>query len=173
MHMLKKEVAEKLKELIEPMEGRRILEVGTGWGESAAFFSALKPGWNIYTIDAYGLYGDGRIYQEYDHDKVKKIIDSLPPNVIQILGDSSSVPWELEIDVLFIDGDHSYEGCHGDYCQFNGWLTKGGILCFDDYNQPNNPLNGVRRVVDHIIEFESDRYKLIHHGFYSAIFQKL
>jgi protein-L-isoaspartate O-methyltransferase len=49
MHMLKPEVADKLTELLTPMEGKRILEIGTGWAESAEFFSRLKPAWKIYT----------------------------------------------------------------------------------------------------------------------------
>lgn len=173
MHMLKQEVADKLTELITPMSGCRILEIGTGWGESAAFFSALKPEWKIYSIDGFGLYGDGRIYSEWDHNAVKKISLGLPPNVIQILGDSSKIPWELPIDLLFIDGDHSFEGCYSDFKQFHNWVREGGLICFDDYNQPNNPANGVKKVVHSILEDDPAGYHLIHYGYYAAILKKL
>jgi predicted O-methyltransferase YrrM len=173
MHMLKQEVADKMKELITPMKGRarRILELGTGWGESAAFMSNLKPNWTIYTVDGFGIYGDGRIYSSFNHDEVKKIIEGLPKNVIQILGDSNSIHWELPIDVLFIDANHTQEACSQDFYNFYGWVTKGGLIIFDDYNQENNPANGVKAAVAEITKHF--KVKLIYEGYYCAILKKI
>jgi predicted O-methyltransferase YrrM len=175
MHMLKPEVADKLTELLTPMEGKRILEIGTGWAESAEFFSRLKPEWKIYTIDGFGLYGDGRIYPRLEHEDVLKINKKIQHcgNVIQILGDSSAIPWELPLDLLFIDGDHSHDGCLRDFLAFHKWVRTGGLICFDDYTQENNPLNGVKKVVDVITVAMKNQYEIIHKGYYSAIFKKL
>jgi predicted O-methyltransferase YrrM len=177
MHMLKPEVAQKLQELITPMEGCRILEIGTGWAESAVYFSKLKPDWKIYTVDAFGLYGDGRIYSEWDHEKILAVNKQLQDcgNVIQLLGNSSTIPWELPIDVLFLDGDHTYEGVMADFLHYHRWLKKGGIVCFDDYTQENNPNNGVKRVVNYILYSQDPhmKYELIHKGYYAAILKKL
>lgn len=167
-HMLKKEVADKMTELITPMMGNRILEIGTGWGESATFFSSLKPDWHIYTVDAFGLYGDGRIYNQFSHDQVKIINQGLGKNVIQILGDSKSVPWELPIDVLFIDGDHTYEGCKADFLRYGPFVMPEGLIIFDDYTQENNPNNGVRKVVEEI----KDWFDIVYIGYYCAILKK-
>lgn len=170
-HMLKQEVSDKMRELIAPMSGSRILEIGTGWAESAKFFSELKPDWNVYTIDAFGLYGDGRIYSEWDHEKVKNINQSLGKNVIQILGNSAVIPWELPIDVLFIDGDHTEEGCYADWNRYSKFVVSGGIIILDDYNQPNNSANGVKKVAERIMGMGN--YELIYKGYYCAIFKKL
>jgi predicted O-methyltransferase YrrM len=164
--MLKKEVALHLFDLVTPMEVKRIVDVGTGFGMSSKFFSDLKPQATIYTVDGFGLYGDGRIYKEYSPAEVKKIIFSHPHNVIQILGDSQKVPWELPIDVLFIDADHTYEGCKADYDNYSPFLVQGGLLIFDDYIQENNPTNGVRKVVD-----ELTGYDILYTGI-SAIMRK-
>lgn len=166
--MLKKEVADKMAELITPMVGNRILEIGTGWGESAAFFSALKPSWAIYTIDGFGLYGDGRIYNHFNGDVVKIINQGLGKNVIQILGNSHCVPWELPIDVLFVDGDHTYEGCKADFERYSPFVKTGGYVVFDDYTQENNPANGVRKVVEEI----KDWFDITYIGYYCAILKK-
>lgn len=53
----------------------------------------------------------------------------------QILGDSKEVglSFKEEVDMIFIDGDHSFEGCLGD---FDNWLPHikiGGVIAFDDY----------------------------------------
>jgi predicted O-methyltransferase YrrM len=174
MHMLKQEVADKLTELMTPMQGKRILEIGTGWGESAEFFSKLKPDWKIYTIDGFGLCGDGRIYPSLMHENVLHISQKMEKlgNVIQVLGDSSKIPWELEIDALFIDGDHSYRGCLADWTRFSPHVRKGGLICFDDYTQENNPNNGVKEVVQTVMNTTSN-FQLIHEGYYSAILLKL
>lgn len=172
MHMLKPEVADKMRELITPMEGRRILEIGTGWGESAKFFSELKPDWTIYTIDAFGMYGDGRIYDHFDHAAVKKINEGLGPNVIQVLGNSSKVPWELAIDVLFIDGDHTREGCYADFRNYGPHVVKGGFIVFDDYHQENNSANGVKSVVKTIRDHRYREFELAYEGYYCAILLK-
>lgn len=183
-HMLKQEVADKMRELIEPMEpgsgSGRILEIGTGWAESAEFFSALKPKWKIYTIDGFGLYGDGRIYSRMDHDAIYAINSRLQKlgNVIQILGDSAFVPWELPIDALFLDGGHTYEATLADFINFSPWVVAGGIIIFDDYTQENNPANGVKKVVDEIMEsygigeIGREKWELIYKGYYCAILMK-
>lgn len=164
--MLKKEVAEKMRELIAPMKGQRIVDIGTGWAESSTFFSNLKPDWTIYTIDGFGIYGDGRIYNKFDHYAVSKINMNLGKNVIQILGNSQTIPWELPIDVLFIDADHTYEGCKADYERYSPFVVSAGLIVFDDYTQENNPNNGVRKVVDEITE------GMIYEGYYAAIMRK-
>lgn len=146
--MLNKEVAFHLFDLISPMEVKRIVDIGTGHGMSAKFFSDLKPQATIYTIDGFGIYGDGRIYNKLDHDAVSKINKNLGKNVIQILGNSQSVPWELPLDVLYIDADHTYEGCKADFDLYSPFVSKGGLIIFDDYIQDNNPNNGVKKVVD-------------------------
>lgn len=35
-------------------------------------------------------------------------------------------------DVLFIDGDHTYEGCIADYYIYNKLVRDGGMICFHD-----------------------------------------
>lgn len=173
--MLKDEVALKLEELIAPLKGdsRRILEIGTGWAESATFFSKLKPLWKIYTIDCFGLYGDRRIIKAYQPSYVYALTEKIRKlgNVIQILGNSHTIPWELPIDVLYIDGDHRFVGCLIDFKNYAHWVTPGGLVIFDDYTQVNNKTNGVAQVVDSIIK-EDNRYTLIYKGYYCAIFKK-
>lgn len=39
-----------------------------------------------------------------------------------------------EIDILFIDGDHSKEGVMNDFLLYNEMVVSGGYVVFDDYN---------------------------------------
>lgn len=52
------------------------------------------------------------------------------------------------LDFVFIDADHSYEGCKQD---IETWLPKlkaDGMLCGHDYERPSWPREGVKRAVD-------------------------
>ena len=39
------------------------------------------------------------------------------------------------IDLLFIDGDHSYEGVRSDFNNYSTFLSQNAIVVFDDYNK--------------------------------------
>lgn len=158
--MISDKMMDVFTQFIKPMTGKRIVEIGTGFAHSAVFFSQLKPDWTIYTIDSFGLYGDGRVYTEWNHEEMKRINEIIngAGNVIQILGDSSRVPWELPIDVLYLDGNHTYQGVKADFERYASFLNPDGILIFDDYEQPGNETNGVKRFVETII----NDFKILH-----------
>jgi len=40
--------------------------------------------------------------------------------------------WNLPIDVLIIDGDHSVKGAKSDLEDFSPWVRRGGVLVMDD-----------------------------------------
>lgn len=53
---------------------------------------------------------------------------------------------ELSINLLVIDGDHSYEGVKFDFDNYYPLLQPGGYVIFDDYNATEWP--GVQRFID-------------------------
>lgn len=52
-----------------------------------------------------------------------------------IRGDSRKVPFEAEIDVLFVDGDHSYEGCKADIEHWYPKMKNDGVMLFHDCDE--------------------------------------
>lgn len=40
--------------------------------------------------------------------------------------------WKIGVNVLFIDGDHSYEGCKRDIDAWYPHMVKGGVMLFHD-----------------------------------------
>jgi len=71
----------------------------------------------------------------------------------QILGDSKEVGtmFKSEIDMVFIDGDHSYTGCLGDFENWIPHVKFGGVVAFDDYGDNKDGIEtwpDVRKVVD-------------------------
>lgn len=71
-----------------------------------------------------------------------------------IAQDSVQVAREISdqsLDFVFIDADHSYEGCRAD---LRAWLPKvrpGGLLCGHDYDNPDFPGFGVKQAVDELL----------------------
>ena len=55
-------------------------------------------------------------------------------------------------DFVFIDADHSYEGCKADIDAWKMKVKTGGWLCGHDYDHPNYPMFGVKRAVDEYSE---------------------
>ena len=55
-------------------------------------------------------------------------------NVTYITGNSHEVRNDIEgkFDVIFIDGDHTYDGVKKDFELYSDLINKGGIICFHD-----------------------------------------
>lgn len=53
------------------------------------------------------------------------------------------------VGLLFIDGDHSYDGARGDFLSWSHHLAPGAVVAFDDYGHPDWP--GVAEAVDALV----------------------
>lgn len=58
--------------------------------------------------------------------------DPKVPNTIFIQDDSTKVKFHNKVDVLFIDGDHTYEGCKADIDNWYPQMAKGGVMLWHD-----------------------------------------
>jgi len=104
---------------------RTILEVGVRWGTSTLSF-------------LYGLRDRGQSHPLLKlHSMDIKDCSSVCPEELKqywnfMQGDSKKLPWDREIDILLIDGDHSYEGVKADYERFEPFVKEGGIILMHD-----------------------------------------
>lgn len=49
-----------------------------------------------------------------------------------------------ELDLLFIDGDHTYEGVKSDYISYSRFVRRGGLIAFHDIvDRPENSVENV------------------------------
>ncbi len=65
-----------------------------------------------------------------------------------------------EIDILFIDGDHTYKGVINDFENYSKLVKKGGYIIFDDYNDYlDSPY--VKPAVNEIISRIYDDYNIM------------
>lgn len=101
-----------------------ILEIGVHKGVSTnAFLHALllrhRKGDKLYSIDKRDV-------------TYSPPIEELGALWELIKGDSARVPWDKEIDILLIDGNHTYKYVKGDYEKFEPFVRKNGIILLHD-----------------------------------------
>ena len=65
-----------------------------------------------------------------------------------------------EIDILFIDGDHSFDGVTKDFEIYSKLVKNGGYIIFDDYNDYQYSPE-VKPSVDRLVLNLTDKYNII------------
>lgn len=66
-----------------------------------------------------------------------------------IQGDSKTLDFDKVIDVIFIDGDHSYEGCKADIENWYPRMKENGVMLFHDCDDTSP---GVVQAVKEFVE---------------------
>lgn len=102
-----------------------IVDIGTAAG-SSAFIMALasKDSVKVYTVDPMRN-------QNFLDDRTRLELDD---KIVYFEGTSafSYIDWQRPIDLLFIDGVHSYQGVKDDFETFGTKVKPGGIVIFHD-----------------------------------------
>lgn len=137
------------------------VEIGCYAGASACLMSQ-RPNTNIFSIDLgtpinpshaqanvlrHNIYGNRFEYihgSSHDIHIADRIRKSIPDG----------------IDILFIDGGHSFSDVTQDFEMYSGMVKNGGYIVFDDYlDHQFSP--EVRPAVDRIVQCMGDRYEVI------------
>jgi len=116
-----------------------IVEIGSEFGMSASLFRYGAPvGVEIFCVD---LFPNGG--HDYFQSNLEEV--GLFHNVNVLKGDSAKMgrAWGQQhpikrIDLLFIDGDHTYQGCKRDIEAWTPYVNSGGWIIFHDTACPTN-----------------------------------
>lgn len=120
-----------------------VCEVGVALGDFSEFLLNVLQPRQFIAMDLFGLdqlevlWGrptreifQGKSHAQYYRDRFSS------PDVRVMEGDSvaalSSLP-DRSLDLIYIDGDHSYEGVKADTAQAISKVTADGLLIFNDY----------------------------------------
>jgi predicted O-methyltransferase YrrM len=125
-------------EIVASIRPKRVLEIGTFKGGTLCMLARLSaPRATIISIDLPGgEFGGGQSsVRSLLYHTFRKLFQSMH----LIRGDSHSEEVAARIkritgylDVLFIDGDHTYEGVKRDFLFYASLVRPGGIVAFHD-----------------------------------------
>jgi hypothetical protein len=136
--------SEDVRVLAEAARGaRRVVEIGVYEGASAlALLGALAPGAELHLIDPFGSHPDalprGWGASEWATRRVlaraarRRGRDAPALRWHVALSDEVAARWEGEVDLVFIDGDHSPAGCELDWSGWRRFVALGGSVVFHD-----------------------------------------
>lgn len=107
-----------MAQIFEDVHPVEVVDIGTFRGKSARVWKYLGAE-KVYTID-------------------KEPVD-LEESWIEVLkGDSGSIPWGKAVDLVWVDGDHRYDGVMRDLQHWMPWARK--MICGHDYHEKESEL---------------------------------
>ena len=133
--------------LCSVLECRTFFEFGTYLGKMAWSVAATNPDAEVYTLDLPGESAlretafevtDPHLFRAWDRGLFFAGTDE-ESRIHQLTGDSATfdfAPYRGRIDVVYVDGSHSYDYVKSDSENAFGMLTPTGTILWDDYQYP-------------------------------------
>jgi predicted O-methyltransferase YrrM len=118
--------------LVETMKPDTIVELGVDYGYSTFCFAAPSIG-TVYGIDWFN--GDYQTGYRNTYSDVMSNIERGGFNNIEIITgrfEEVAKTWDKPIDILHIDGLHTYDNVRSDYETWTPFLRDGGIVLMHD-----------------------------------------
>lgn len=118
--------------LIEEMQPKVTVDLGIDYGYSLIAFAHNNPG-KVYGID--GFEGDVWTGERNTYDQVSSYVTNLQLNNVTLIKgffDDVVKTWDTKIDILHIDGFHSYEAVKNDFEKWSGFVNSTGVILFHD-----------------------------------------
>jgi predicted O-methyltransferase YrrM len=125
------------------------LEIGSYLGASACFLAAglAQVNGHLYCVDTWQnetmLEGERDTFSEFLNNT--RGIEKWITPVRKRSSDLSESDVKVPLDLIFLDGDHSYESIKEDFERSESWIAKDGVIAFHDCNAVDH--KGVSRVI--------------------------
>jgi predicted O-methyltransferase YrrM len=127
-------------------DAHRVVEIGVYEGASAvAFCRTLSSGAELHLIDPFGRHPDAlpagwgasewatrRVVAQAVRRRAAEGGGQVDVHWHIALSHEVAESWSEELDLVFIDGDHSEAGCELDWSSWNGFVAPGGKVVFHD-----------------------------------------
>lgn len=160
-----------LPELINENKFQKVVEVGVDGGHTSKIILEACPTiTEYYMIDPWRPYGtpDGHEtskcfiertlerWEEVYQAACERVKDFPAARIIRMPSQDAAGCFEVRsLDLVFLDGDHSYRAVKADIAAWRGFVRPGGILCGHDYGA-----YGVAPAVNEC--FSVDEFKVTH-----------
>lgn len=146
--------------LARRLPARRAIEIGRWRGGSTLLLAAAMPAGRLWSIDVGAKevrlrpdFGTGAA--SFD-DQLRRRLARHGLDAELLVGDSRTIELETgEVDLVLIDGDHSYETVRSDFERFGRRVRTGGAVLFDDAFDESifrSHTESVGQLVDEIVQ---------------------
>jgi predicted O-methyltransferase YrrM len=136
-----------LAAICRTVEARTFFEIGTNRGRTAWTVARNNPDVHVYTIDLadpgsvseaqLALTDSDRDFFMQTNDRGEAYLGTAEEvRITTLVGDSATFdfsPYTGRMDVVFIDGSHSYDYVRNDTERALAMLAEGGVIAWDDY----------------------------------------
>lgn len=168
---------EALSRLVRSIGARTVLEVGSWLGDGSTR-TLLEEGTTLYAVDHWrgssNVQRQQEVAAEFDvfatfRHNTAPWADRLKPMMMSSV-EAASIVADGVFDVVFLDGDHSYDETRRDIALWRPKVRPGGILCGHDCEgRPDD--YGRERLYAHRERdgIEADRFPQIHPGCILAV----
>ena len=154
---------------MKKLNPKRVLEIGTCKGGTLYLRTHVaQPDATIVSVDlrsgrVSGSYSSLRtpIYRRFARRQQRLHLVRADSHQMDTLEQVKQLFGGSEIDFLFIDGDHSYEGVKRDWEMYSTLVRKGGIIAFHDVAS-NYGETQVKRCWDEIKDNYPHREYMVH-----------
>ncbi len=114
--------------------GGLVVEIGSLYGGTTSILASSQPRARLITIDNFGWHPDG-----FEPTSKRLLLENMSKlgigNVEVLEGDSREIgkAWTGDIDLIFIDGGHSFEFVYPDLCNF---APHARVVALHDFDNP-------------------------------------
>jgi|GEM_PF-2615777 len=133
--------------LISMRQAPKIFEIGSAHGETSYAMARINQDNHIFSLD---LPVDDTVAHQ---NKMRWKNTPHEQQITQLYGDSRRFdysPYVGQMDIVLIDGDHSYSTCKSDSANALKLINDKGIIIWDDYNALE-----VQRAVNELLPTEN------------------
>lgn len=162
--------------LAELVGAKKILEIGVAYGYHADFLCTVLPSIQYVGVDPYqASYDENDIFcrdvqklfgEVSAQAAMDRLFNTVSSNFVGLNGRAQLIrekSWvaasqfaDASLDLVYIDGDHTYEGVCKDLAAWYPKVKKGGVICGDDIGWI-----GVKRAVDEFFLALGAEYQII------------
>ena len=116
---------------------RRIVEIGVWHGVTTAVLrKAMAPDGELWAVDPFPA---GRLGVSLQRPIARGEVARVPNGAVRWIrttGEAAAALYRAEgaprVDLIFIDGDHSYDGLVRDWRAWSPLVARGGVVCLHD-----------------------------------------
>ena len=143
-----------LLERVRDLEPQRLCEIGASAGGTLYLLTRVaRPDAVIVSLDIDTPAHTRRAREKFARESQRVISVQANSQQLATRDHVANLLGGAELDFLFIDGDHSYEGVRADFELYSGMVRQGGLIALHDINPDRRAESGAGPISGEVPRF--------------------